>query len=379
MFGSLKNWLGRVLFKMSTSDQVGQKSLFKLIPFTFVNSFIFGVPLSAEVKFHHRILFSVSLSLRLWVSYVYFKKNIERQVRMDIINQWTFYTLSYVTLGVFVRKRVRIANYLLLDPSLGPKLRKIDLLSLLFFLATLGLTLMPLLIGGLHESNEQILVPSFFDFCPLLKRIIFWTLSVLYTLWFHLVPLCASIYALGYCVLYDFKYRTLATISDNWATPHVLILKLRGVSLRQEQFESTFGPFLLVCLFYNFIVSVYLFCTLKLLNSEGLKHYYFYITFCFYIQAICIGLILSVSHFNEKLKVLSNLLLGQIKLKLGQDLQVNSCLINFWQNEINNSINEPLTACKLLVIDRQIVLTIAASCVSFSVLWIQINNGALNS
>lgn len=365
----------RQLFHSKTEDSCSsKKSFFRLAPCTFIIASILGIPLSSHSKSWHRILLLATLSLRVWLTYT----NIRPDFTFSLasIAQLSYYILGYMTFILIYRKKSDIASFVKSNAHLRWKLRKIDLLSLFLYSLVVVIIAIPLMQHKQMEYEANWAHSSFLS----LKKLLFSLLFFYQIIWLQMAPLTAILYTLGYCVLYNLKCRTLAQIFTHWDSVNFrpLLFRLKIVSKKHQQFEAIFGPLLLICLIYNFILSVYFFYNLKLVSAEkgggrgGM--YYFFIAFFVYIMSICISLILCVSHFNEKLKDLSNFVSDEIKTRLSDNFPANCPVITFLEKQINKTINEPMTACKLVTVDKQTVLAIAASCVSFAVLLIQIHD-----
>lgn len=357
-------------------------SLFKVAPFTYIASLFFGVPLITPVKGHHEMLSVVTLLLRCYSVYAALIYDFTSEFSIVFLNQLALSFLGFVTLWLFINKRASIISFLSSDTASAPKLRRTDILCPILCLGPLLLQILPALcssVSYLYHKNK--LVGSFFDFSPILEYTVFSVFFALALNWFQVVPLCVILYSLGYCVLYTHKMTVLASISSNWhCITYSRILKmLKDVSAKQEQFEATFGPFLFISLCYNFLSTVYFIYGLKLTISSRMAHLYYFMASCLLVQIICIGLIFFISICNEKVKKLSMFVSDQLESKFDQDISMTFLMVNYLQNKINSCINEPVTACKMVNVDRKIVLTIATSCVTFSVLFVQINDGALDS
>ena len=372
----LKYWFTQRFKNKSGGESSSTKSLFKLAPCTFILAFVLGIPLSSPLKFGHLILVLVAFLLRVWLTYCNLRP---LQLNIDSVNQMSYYSLAYLSFWLLAKKSRAIVQFISSNPHSTAKVRKLDILTFLFYFVVTVLTYIPLFDEEELESDKEAFVPKFLDFSPTLKEITFTLLLLYHTIWLQLSPLCAIIYALGYRVLFEFKMNTLTSLFTSFHPVNYrpFLAKLKSVRERQKQFESIFSCFLFLSLSYNFLATVFFFLNVKLLTSQGKSFYYYYIVYCLFLQMMCIGWIFFVSFYNEKLKQTSDSVSAQLEMQLGENLPANSSLINFLQKKIHMSINEPLTACKMVTVDRQIVLATATSCVSFAVLVIQINNGAL--
>ena len=371
----LKNWFKRV-FDNKTEDEISStKSLFKLAPCTFIIAFILGIPLSSRSKSWHLLLFLASVLLRLRLAC----SDLDSS-RLDFaVAQLVYYGLALVTFCFFFKKRTQVVKFISSYPHLAPRLRRIDIVSLISYSMVLILLCYPLSDEGELALVMKAFPMSFLDHSPTLKHILFAMTYSYHLIWIQIAPLCVVMYALGYNVLFEYKWNILASICSSLHPVDYspLLAKLKSVSDKQKQFESIFSCFLFVSLFYNFLATVFFFLNVIFLISKGKSFYYCYIFFCLFIQIDSIGLVFFVSHYNKRIEAFSSSVSTQLELQLGKNLPVNSSLIIFLQKKIHEYINEPLTACEMVTVDRKIVLTTAASCVSFSVLLIQINNGAL--
>lgn len=317
---------------------------------------------------------------RLWISYSAIKYDLKRDITMIFINQIAVCFLGYLTLILFLRKRREIVTFLKSDASLAPKFRRFDLIFPIFFLGPIVFHYIPLLSAKFSfELYEKKFLGSIFAFCPILQMIMSHLVLISTLTWFQLAPLCAILYSLGYSILFVYKVNTLTSISENFNSTQYkcILLKLTSVSVKQEQFESIFGPFLFICLCYNFLSTVYLIFVLQVIFLNRSLHLSSFAASCLCIQAICIAFIFFISIYNEKLKKLSMRISSQLELNLIDNCPAHFWVVSYLQNRITSCINEPLTAWKMVTVDRQVILTIATSCVTFSVLFIQINNGSL--
>ena len=364
----------RFTFENKSEDESSStKSLFKLAPCTFIIAFILGMPLSTATTFRHLSLFLANLLLRIWLSY---SELSTLNMTFQPFARVNHYLAAYVTSYLFFKNSRKIVTFISSGQSLAPKLRKIDILCLLLYSVVVTLFYCVALNIEFRGPKSAL---SFLDGSPAFKRIVLSILTFYQITWLQLAPLCAVVYALGFCVLFEFKVNTLASLLHDFHPVNYrpLLTKVKSVSDRQQQFESVFSCFLFVSLFYNFLSTIYFLYNLTLLVSHSNKYSYYLIIYNLFQQAICIGLIFFVSFHDERLKESTNRVCGRIELQMGENLPANSCLITFLRKKIYKTINEPLTACKMVTVDRQIVLATAASCVSFAVLLIQINNGAL--
>ena len=367
----LKNWFTRKLNNKTEDESSSRKSFFKLAPCTFIISLIFGIPLSSPRQIRHFILFAVTLLLRTWLTY---GELSGMKITSELSIRLVYYSLSYTTFFLFLKKSSSIADFISLGPHSVAKVHKIDVLSLLFY----SLVLLFLSFPMSDELSEKDFVPSFVTFSPTFRHILFTFNLAYHIIWVEMGPFCAVVYALGYHVLFEYKWSVLTSIHHLHPVDYSqFLVKLNSVSDKQKRFESIFSCLLFVSLFYNFLATAFFFHNFRVLISQGLTSYYYYTFYCLFLQIVSIGLVFFVSHYNERIKAFSSSVSTQLELQLGKNLPNNSSLIIFLRQKIHESINEPLTACKMVTVDRQIILATAASCVSFAVLLIQINNGAL--
>ena len=297
-----------------------------------------------------------------------------------VLNCLVNFSLGYATLWLILRKRSEIVHFLSSDPASVPKLRKIDLLCLFLHSTLTFIFILPTVTyPNVLEAREKLFAP-FLIFSPPLKRIVLFILLLLDISWFQLTPFCIVLYTLGYYNLYAFKLTVLTDIL-NTKDPincHYITHKLKCVSIKQHKFESIFGPFLFLVLCYNSLASIHFFYALKKVTTDHSPQFYYFLAYSLFIQVMCISMILFVSCYNEKLKDLSTFVLDQLESKLLKTSIVDYSMVNWLYKKIN-AINQPLTVCKMMNIDRQIVLAIATSCFSFSALYIQMNNATLTS
>ena len=321
----------------------------------------------------------------------YLSCNFEYSEAVEIFNEFAFYFFAYATYWAIFKKRNLIFDFLASnsDASLESRMRKIDLVGPLFYTALVVSKVLPLLASrDLYEMFKRSLFSSIPESYYILTKTLIIVSVIFYKLLFLLSPICVVLYALGYQVLYSYKMKVLRFISNNLnsITFNCLVTKLEQVARKHKQFESIFGPLVLFCLCYNFFATVYFFILLekltsgRSLNFQPFDFYYFcYLAYCFLVEAIFIGLVICVSHCNDKIGGLSNDILESIELKLSQNLSSNFLLVDYLEGKIDNSFKEPLTAYKVVAVDKRVVFATAASCLSFAVLLIQINNGALVS
>lgn len=362
------------------------KSFIRLIPLTQLSCVAAGIFLCNPTRKWHMVWSLVTVLLRLWMAYCYASEEIKARGTIESINEVTFYSFTFVSYILLAKKKSSTVQFLSSEKLSPVDLRKVDLLCLLFYLGAVAMTTIPEVESPiLFGLNKKKVFGSLLRSFPTVESIMCFLSLVIYNFWFQLAPLFSVIYALGYMVLYSCKLNALNFIETNLhqLDHRSLMLKLKQVKCKQKQFESIFGPFLLLVLGNNFLATMYFFLILKLMiaDESGLYYNYclYYIAYCVHIEIICIGLIFCIAHYNAKIKDLSDEVLGQIEAKSSGNLHLNFLLVKYLQEKINKSINDPLTACGMVNVDRQIVLGIAASCISFAVLLIQINNGALNS
>lgn len=362
-------------------------SLFRSIPFTQIHAAIVGAPLSKPWSQWH-VIWSVAILLaRLWVTWIFLEYNIKRNKSIETLNDLAFFFLAHVTYILILLKKNLIIDFLASEGSSAPKLRKIDLLGPLVYGVIIVITIIPA-IGSKNAMDrfKRLFLSSIPDSFCTLSNILVFTLQILYKLWFQLAPICAVIYALGYQVLYYYKVNVLKSISSNLnsLTLNGFLAKLKQVIHKQKQFESIFGPFILYCVCYNFFVNVYIFIHIQRLVSQEREIDFsnfslYYIAYSVLVEAMSIGLIICISRCNEKIQSLSSDISDLIEVKLSKDLACNFLLVKYLQKKMHTSFNRPLTAHKIVDINKRVVLTTTASCFSFAVLLIQINNGALIS
>lgn len=376
--GLSNNWF-RWFRKTSDESNSPHVSLFKLIPFTATICFWFGVPLSNPTKVHHWVLFVVTLVPRILYSYSAMKYDLEVAIAMISINQLTFLGLGYIFLFVLARNKSKVVSFLTSDASVAREFRKIDLLCPLLILVPMLLQHFPIFISPPLFVYFETKCCSLLQCCPTVKYIVARITFVSVFLWFQLIPLCSVFYSLGFRILYSHKMSILTEISNNWRSSNFdsILLKLNTVCEKQKQFESIFGPFLFICLCYNFISTVFFINLVNRLILGETSFLFYYAASMMSVQLICITLVLLISIYNEKIKTFANFISAQLECRLTEEPLSTFFMINYLRKKIYAVANEPLTACKMVTLDRQIILTVATSCVTFSVLLIQINNGAL--
>lgn len=356
-------------------DEDAKKSVVKVIPFTCLYSFFFGIPLVSPFRFRHLILLSVTLSLRIWATYQYYVFNINVRPAIELSTVTAIYAIAYVLFYILVKRRIEIVKFISSDASLAPRMRKLDLIWLLFYSGMLiHAYFWYIHLVSKSETVESFLIPVF---SPFVRSSMLFTFMVLNIMWFELSPLCVTLYFLGFNVLYSYKLNTLNSILNESMSARNILMEMKKVSIKHHQFETTFGPFAFFCFCYSFFATVYFFFNLKLVIQAGKSYYYYSICFCLLVVTLCFGMIYLVSCRNERLRLLTNLLLDQLEAKLIDGSPGNHFMIFYLRNKISTAINEPLTACRMVFLDRQIIFAFLGSCVSFSVLYIQINNGAL--
>lgn len=374
-----KNWFTS-FFRRSLGEKDNRKCLFKFIPFVHINSLLLGVPLITPAQVHHRMLHIFSLLAHIFVFCFLVKRNFEQKNSMVIVSDLLYNSMGMIAFFLLLKKRKCIVDFISSDESLAPKLKRIDTVWTLTFSSFLFLEyfcvhLSPLL----YEFYETKFLLKFLNSFPTLQRILIHLMAIGYVIMFQTEPMCLVLYSLGYCVLYSYKFGVLKSTSSSWQVDSLraTLLKLQSVTKIHDQFERTFGPFLLVLLCYNFVSAVYFIYFLNLLISSGVLEMYYTGAFTLFSQLISIVLILVISIYNERLKKLSLDLSDQLELNLGGNSVENFLMVKYLQCKIVKCINQPLTACKMVTIRRHIVLTIITSCVTFSVLFIQIYNGSL--
>lgn len=357
-----------------------ERRLFSFVPFTYVACVLYGVPLSNPTKLRHVIALIVTLIPRIWISYFALKYDFANGVKLIILKQFYLNVLGLITFCLLVKKKSQIVSFLTSDVLLVHKFKRIDLLSVFLFILPPVLHHIPVWFSPhLHEMYRKKFLGSAFECYPILQRVLFYATFVSLVHWFAIASLTVVLYYFGYCVLYAHKVRVLASISFNRQSTNFtsLLSSLNSVSERQKEFETIFGPFLLVCFTYYFMATLYFIDIIRQLFMGGHSHLYYFVAACLFSQATCIGLIFLVSSGNEKVKNLSASVSARLDTQLAQSNPCSFLMVNHLQKRIHYSINEPLTAWKMFTVHRQVILTIATSCVTFSVLFIQINNGAL--
>ena len=372
----LRNFLRRLMNKKTGDEFIDAKSLFQLLPLTIVSCNLFGVPFCSSYKWPHWILISTLLIIRIWCTFDNFKFNLDHnRPGIQTLNEIAFYSISFVAYWFLVRNRKKMIAFLTSEASASPKLRKVDFMWLALFFAFIAHAS-----GVTKDKSERVLVLPNFQL-PIVKDITSLIISLLELMFFDFCPhFCTIIYLIAFHVLYMHKLNVLQFICNKWQSksPQVLFLQLREASLKQSTFEDVFSPFLLISLFANFCVSVYFFFNLKSIFTDN-ETSYKSVIYSFCTEGFTFGVIFFISCRNERLKELSSALCDHLHLALIQQSSANYCMINHLEKKINEAINEPLTVCKLVTVERQLVLAFVSSCISFSVLFIQINNGALAS
>lgn len=363
------------------AGEEARKSLFKTIPFVSLNCLLLGIPLSSSLKVLHLVLYAVALLLRFCMLGLALQDDIRMVTPMISLGDFFLHCMGSITFCVLMKKRSGIVAFLSSDSSSTSKMRKIDLLWPIIFFVPFLLEYAALCTDvNVFKYYKGKFLLSALDSHRTVQRVLIQLLVVVHLVWFGMEPLCVFIYALGYCVLYNHKLNVLTSISNKWHVNNFksILLKLQSVTQKQEQFESAFGPFLFICLCYNFVSSVLFIYFLDFIYSNRSKGDFSHaVASRFFIQLISMGLVFLISIYNEKLRKLSFQISEQLELKLTESASEKFLAVTYLQSKINKSINRPLTACKMVTVRRQVVLTIAASCVTFSVLLIQINNGSL--
>ena len=369
---SLSNW-----FRENKSNSQKEVSLFKIIPFTYIICTFFGVSLSTHSKIHHRVTHFVFSLLRILCLYSFVRPEIYPGNAMKVINQTLFYLVGLIFYWLFIGRRKAIVTFLLSNASAISKMKSINILHPLLVLVPHLLTGMFFFFSSVRDYQKNLFGPIS-ECCPSFALVLFYVIFSVGSLLFQ-PTLCMVMYVLGYCVLYTEKSSVLTSIGRNWKSVEydVIVRQLKSVSDKQEHFECIFGPFLFICLYQIFSSTVQLIYLIR-----ALLLYRSLICFAASIlltQVSCVGLIFYVCICNDRLKSQAASISFQMEEQLVGHSATTLLLISKLQRRISETINEPLTAWKMMTVDRQIVLSIAASCVSFSVLYIQINNGALSS
>lgn len=362
-----------------------------------ITCLLFGVPLVSDpTSLRQRVVHSivyVTLFAVMLVSRLAYSYDKLTQVKLGFVDVVIVIHLvfGFIALFVFARKRSDIVKFL---TSLGHSSvialhRKLDLLCLLF-------SLVPIVADFLGELAEMRALRSElkdqFDFIWLFEGYNNFNLGFIFFLFAHfhfeLMPICVTLYSFGYYALYAQKVQTLNCISKKFSS-HIdqqelsinynsVMCELEAISEEQELFESTFGPFLFIALCNYFTAnlnSIAIMCNLLLLRKKSIEFPGFYYSLAHYLfdQAVCVGLIFFVSLFNGRLRKMSTELFNQLRSNLNESQSMTFLMVNLMENKIHNSINEPLTAWKVVTLDRKVILTIATSCVTFSVLILQID------
>lgn len=360
-----------------------EQSLFKMLPFTCLICLFFGVSLSNTTRKCRWLPLVCTLPPRLWIVYFGMKHDLEQDFFVIFLNQGADFFVGFVTLWLLIQKRNEIVSFLSSNLSLVPKLRRFDLLVPLFIFTPILFESLPLLKAThLLSYFETKFLGSHLTYNFITRFIISFTICMCTSIWFQLVPLGLVIYYLGFCVLDAERVDFLDCLSNNWRSTgyNSILRRVKVVSQKHQEFESIFGPFLFMCLCCYFTSTVYLISLVRMLltNSQDGYLYYFFAS-CFIIQLMCIGMIFFISLFNEKVKHRAAVVSAQLEFELIQHSSATFLMINYLQSKICSSINEPLTAWKMVEVDRKVILTIVTSCVTLSVLFVQINNGALTT
>lgn len=357
--------------------------MFKLVPCVFANSILLGVPLSTPKKVSHCILHVIACFFRALSTYYAVKDVFVSEAASSIaLTMFVSCSLEVILFFLLLNKANAIISFLSSDSSLALKLKKIDLLLLPGCFCSVFLMCLPMFASeSFFNYSESIFGAPFFNSRSVPQRIWVYISTFFFSLIYQSVPLAVILYSLGYCVLHHFKVNILNSIANGWQmnTFHSIMVKLQSVTKKHEEFESIFGPFLLVCLGYNFIAVV---CFIYFLNlaivTRNMEEMYT-IAGELFIQLSTMGLIFVISIYNEKLRQQFIHVQEQMELLLVKNSGENTSLITYLLSKLDKSINEPLTACKLINIRRHVLLSIATSCVTFAVLLIQINSGNLTS
>lgn len=351
----------------------------KSIPFVSINFLLLGIFHSSSKFWRFTFDFVASL-LHLGMSYVVIRYDVRMEPSIFSFSICLHHCMGMSAFLLLMRKKSEIRSFLTSNSSLAPKLRKIDILWPLAFSVPVILEYVVLYLHPRTHYKGRFAIAAL-DHSPTLQLALVHLCFIVYMTWFELEPLCLILYSLGYCVLYNYKFDVVSSIfyGEHVNTFPSILLKFQSVTRKQQQFESVFGPFLLISLCYNFISTVFFIYLLNvlLINPRSYDLYHV-LTGRLFLQAVSVGLIFVISIYDNKLKKFSRQIADQLELKLAECSAKDFLVITYLQRKIDSSINKPLTACEMVTIQRHVILTIATSCVTFAVLLIQINNGALN-
>ena len=370
-----------VFFVRKFSDKTShQVSLFNSIPLTYGICLVFGVPLCNPTKVHHSIAFIISLVPRIIYTYFSLKYDFENETPVIFINQLTIIALGFSFFFILSQKRSQIVTFLTCEPSLVSKFRRLELIYFFLFLVPIALYNLPIFFFPvIRGSIEQKFIGPPWQFCPTLHQIVGQFLLVLCLIWFQLIPLSVSLYSLGFCVLHSYKLNISASVRADCKCKDYssVICKMQLISRKHSQFESIFGPFLFIGLCYNFLTAVYFIKMIDILLGKPPPFLFYFAAANVFAQATCFGMIFAISIYTQRTKEFLASISSHLEFELTQNSLGDFLMINYIRKKLDSLVNEPLTACKMITLDRQVILTIATSCVTFSVLLIQINNGAL--
>ena len=371
----LKSW-----FKVAQHkpENCRKESLFRTIPFTYIIFLTSGICLSNVSKIAQFTTYLVFLVLRVLFACAMLKFEFELDVSMVAISHVMNFFLAFIAYGLLIRKRQAIIDFVMSDVTARTGLKRIDLL---FSLAHFGSIVF--MIISLFVIPEEYSVFDFMDCCPRLSAVLMYIFLAVNLVLFQITTPCAFIHALGYCVLYTEKFNVLNSISreiqEQSLDYNCTLKRLKSVSAKQDQFEFIFGPFLFLSLLIFFILTVFLIYYVQVSLLYRTFDFLFITVYSFFIQMACMGHIFFVSICNDRLRTKAADVSSQLEENLTAYPTRTLWLIGHLQKKIDETINQPLTAWKMMIVDRKIVLSTAASCVSFSVLYIQISNGSLNS
>ena len=355
-----------------------KESLFRTIPFTYIICFTSGVILSNVCKIAQLGTDLVFLLVRISLTYNILKFEFEKDISMVAVGHAMHCLLGFITFGLLIKKRQAITNFVMSDVTARSGLKRIDLLFSLVHFVPMVFVSIPFYI-----KPFDLTMVDFMDCCPRLRVVIIYFFFAANSLVFQVVTPCVFIHALGYCVLYTEKSNVLNSISreiqEQSLDYNCILKRLKSVSAKQDQFEFIFGPFLFLSLIILFLFTVFVIYFVQLLFSYQSLERLLLVLYSIFMQITCMGHIFFVSICNDRLRTKAADVSSQLEENLTAYPTRTLWLIGHLQKKIDETINQPLTAWKMMIVDRKIVLSTAASCVSFSVLYIQISNGSLNS
>ena len=364
----------------SANETAQEVSLSRTVPFTHIICIIFGVPLSSPRKRHHLVTYLAFFLLRIVTSYGVLEPEMSSGVSLVAIAHVLSLLFGFFVYWLLIQRREVIVTFLSSNAEAVGKMKNIDRLHPLMHCGPILLADITFSVSSVGPCQKE-LFASALDCCPTLRLVLCEAMLLLALFLYQTATLCMVTYALGYCVLYAEKSSVLTLIGRTWKSVEydVIVRQLKSVSVKQERFESIFGPFLFICLCQTFLNTVDLIYTIQVVLFHRMNSLTLFVASGLLTQVSCVGLTFYVCICNDRLKSQAASVSFQMEQQLARHSATTLLLISKLQRRISETINEPLTAWKMLTVDRQIALSIAASCVSFSVLYIQINNGALNS